>query len=147
MYDRPVLDVDDALALVDAALAAAPSETTKPIAVAVVDDLGDWVAFVSMDGVSPFAREYVRRKAYTAVMMRRDVAEFSKARTESGRPLVDLGDPKLVGALNGGVVIRDAGGNIIGGLGVGGANPEEDERIARAALAATPAPASAGGAA
>jgi glc operon protein GlcG len=147
MYDRPVLDVEDALALVDAALAAAPNETQKPIAVAVVDDQGDYVAFVSMDGVPAFARKYVRNKAYTAVMMRRDVADFSKSRAESGRPLADLGDSGLVGAANGGVVIRDAEGNVIGGLGVGGAAPEEDERIARAALAATPAPASTGGAA
>ncbi len=136
MYDRPVLDIDDALKLVDAALAAAPAETKKPIAVAVVDEMGDWVAYVRMDGVTPFAREYARRKAYTASLMQRDVHEFSAARAQSGRPLADLGDARLVGAQNGGVVIRDAAGNVLGGLGVGGAAPEEDERIARAALAA-----------
>lgn len=138
MYDRPVLDVEDALALVDAALAAAPTHTNRPIAVAVVDDRGDWVAYARMDGIAPFAREYVRSKAITAALMRTDLKEFSATRAQSGRPVADLGDHRLVGAARGGVVLKDSDGNVIGGLGVGGADPEEDDRIARAAREAKP---------
>ena len=136
MYDRPVLDVDDALKLVDAALAAAPRETKLPIAISVVDEVGDWVAFARMDGVTSFDQEHARRKAYTASITRRDLQEFAAARMQTGRPLADLGDPLFIGAARGGVVVRDAAGNVIGGLGVSGADPEEDERVARAALAA-----------
>jgi glc operon protein GlcG len=136
MYNRPVLDIQDALSLVDAALVSAQRETKKPIAVAVVDERGDWVAYVRMDGVSPFASEYAQSKAYTASLMRRDLKEFSAARAQAGRPVTDLGNPRLVGAGNGGVVLKDAAGNVLGGLRVSGAAPEEDEIIAGAALAA-----------
>ena len=146
MYDRPVLDIDDALKLIDAALAAAVGAKTRSIAVAVVDENGDWVAFARMDGAPAFSREYAQRKAYTASLMRQDLNEFGPARAKSGRPVADLGNPRLVGASFGGVVIGDPAGNIMGGLGVSGAAPEEDERIARAALAAAPVPATAGAA-
>lgn len=138
MYDRPVLDVEDALALVDAALAAAPTQTNRPIAVAVVDDMGDWVAFVRMDGAAPFTREFARKKAYTSSIMRRDLQDFAALRAETGRVLVEMGDPRLVGATSGGVVIKDSDGNVLGGLGVSGGAPEEDDRIARAAISASP---------
>ena len=146
MYDRPVLDIDDALKLIDAVLAAALDAKTQPVAAAVVDDNGDWVAFARMDGAPAFSREYAQRKAYTASLMRLDLQEFGPARAKSGRPVADLGNPRLVGASFGGVVIKDPAGNIMGGLGVSGAAPEEDERIARAALAAAPVRAAAGAA-
>jgi uncharacterized protein GlcG (DUF336 family) len=138
MYDRSVLDVDDALRLVDAVLSAAPGETTQPIAVAVVDDMGDWVAFARMDGVPSFNREYARRKAYTSSLMRRDLHEFAATQMQTGRLLTDLGDPQLIGSAHGGVVLRDVAGNVIGGLGVSGGTPEEDERLVRVALAVAP---------
>ena len=144
MYDRVVLDVDAALALVDAALAAASAEVELPIAVAVVDDMGDWVAFVRMDGTPMFHREYARRKAYTASLMRRDLHDFAELRTRTDLSLADFGDPRFVGAAEGGIAIRDAAGNLLGGLGVSGATPEENELIARAAIAATLSPTAGG---
>ena len=144
MYDRVVLDVDDALALVDAALAAARAEVELPIAVAVVDDMGDWVAFVRMDGTPMFHREYARRKAYTASLMRRDLHEFAEVRTRTNLSLVDFGDPRFIGAAEGGIAIRDAVGNLLGGLGISGATPEENELIARTAIAAAIAPTTGG---
>lgn len=144
MYDRPVLDFNDGLKLIDAALAAALDAKTRPISVSVVDDNGDWVAFARMDGAPAFSREYAQRKAYTASLMRQDLNEFGPARAKSGRPVADLGNPRLVGANYGGLVIKDLAGNVMGGLGISGAAPEEDERIARAALAAAPVPAAAG---
>ena len=146
MYDRPVLDVDDALAIMDAALAAAPGVTERPIAVSVVDDNGDWVAFARMDGTFAFNREFAQRKAYTASLMRQDLRDFAAYRSKADRSLPDFGNPRLVGSAHGGLVIKDASGSVLGGLGVSGATPEEDERIARQALAAAPVPA-AGGAA
>ena len=140
MYDRVVLDLDDALALVDAALAAASAEVELPIAVAVVDDMGDWVAFVRMDGTPMFHREYARRKAYTASLMRRDLHDFAELRARTDLSLADFGDPRFIGAAEGGIAIRDAGGNLLGGLGVSGATPEENELIARTAISAALAP-------
>ena len=146
MYDRPVLDVDDALNLVDAALAAAPGITAKPLAITILDDRGDWVASVVMDGAPLFIREHANRKALTAALMRMDLQELAAARNLVGRPVSDLGDPRLTGSSRGGVAIKDPAGNVIGALGVSGGAPEEDERVAREALAAAPLVA-AGGAA
>jgi uncharacterized protein GlcG (DUF336 family) len=146
MYDRVVLDVEDALRLVDAALAEVADGSQQPIAVAVVDDMGDWVAFVRMDGVPMFHREYARRKAYTAALMRRDLQDFTEVRARTELSLADFGDPRFIGAAEGGISIRDANGNLLGGLGVSGATPEENERIARTAVANAPVP-TAGGAA
>jgi uncharacterized protein GlcG (DUF336 family) len=141
MYDRVVLDVEDALRLVDAALAEVDDGSGQPVAVAVVDDMGDWVAFVRMDGVPMFHREYARRKAYTAALMRRDLQDFAEIRERTELALTDFGDPRFVGAAEGGLGIRDAVGNLLGGLGVSGASPDENDRIARAALANAPVPA------
>jgi uncharacterized protein GlcG (DUF336 family) len=138
MYDRPVLDVEDALKLMDAALAAAPEVTKQPIVVSVVDDNGDWVAFARMDGAPAFSREYAQRKAYTASLMRRDLTELAASRQRTGRLITDYGNPRLVGAASGGVVLKDGAGNVLGGLGVSGGTPEEDEQIARTALSSAP---------
>lgn len=139
MYERAVLDVEDALAIVDAALVAAES-TPQAIAIAVVDDMGDWVAFVRTDGTPMFHREYARQKAYTAALMRRDLADFAGVRERTELSLTDFGDPRFIGAAEGGVAIRDSELRLLGGLGISGATPEENERIAREALAHAPVP-------
>ena len=135
MYDRPVLDIDDALKIIDAAINAAPGKTSEPLAVSVVDDRGDWVAFVATDGTPVYDREQAKRKAYTAAIIRQDLSQFAAARP---RPISDLGDPRLVGAAHGGLIIKDPSGSTIGALGISSGSPEEDQRIAQAALAAAP---------
>lgn len=136
MYERPVLDLPDALRLLDAAMAAAPDETASPVAVAIVDDNGDTVAFGRMDGTPPLNRHYALQKAYTASRMKQDISAFAAGRTKTGRQVSDFADPRLVGSGHGGVVIRSgAEGAVVGAIGVSGATPEQDERIVRAATA------------
>ena len=137
MYDRSVFDVDDAIKLIDASLAAV-RDAESPISIAVVDDVGDWVAFARMDRAPYFDREHARRKAYTAAVMREDLHALAAARVKTGQLLTDLGNSHLIGSAHGGVAVRDSDGHIIGGLGISGASPEEDERIARSALAEAP---------
>ncbi len=133
MYTRPVLDVTDAFRAVDAMLAAATGITARPLAIAVVDDQGDTVAFVRMDGAPAFNRHYARAKAYTASRMRQDLSVFAAYRAQEGRTLADFADQGLVGSAHGGLVLTDpSNGAVVGAIGVSGATPDEDERVAQA---------------
>ena len=136
MYDRQVMDVEDALRAVDAALDAASSEGAGPVAVAVVDDNGDLVAFARADGTPIFQRRHAIRKAYTASRVGADLKEFAAERTQRGMSAAEF-DGEFVGAAHGGVVVRAAGqGAVLGAIGVQGFDRELDERLARVALAA-----------
>ena len=136
MYDRQAMDVEDALRAVDAAIDAASAESAGPIAVAVVDDNGDLVAFARADGAPIFARHHAIRKAYTASRAGADLNEFAAERAQRRMSAADF-DDGFVGAAHGGVVVR-AGeqGAVVGAIGVQGGDREQDERLARVALAA-----------
>ena len=136
MYDRQVMDVEDALRAVDAALDAASAEGAGPLAVAVVDDNGDLVAFARADGTPIFQRKHAIRKAYTASRVGADLSEFAAYRAGRGMSAAEF-DDGFVGAAHGGVVVRAAGqGAVVGAIGVQGSDRELDERLARLALTA-----------
>ena len=136
MYDRRVMDVDDALRAVDAAMEAASVAGAGPVAVAVVDDNGDLVAFARADGAPIFQRRHAVRKAYTASRAGADLTTFAAERAQRGMSVADFGDG-FVGAAHGGVVVRTAAqGAVVGAIGVQGFDREQDERLARVALAA-----------
>ncbi|MDE2837821.1 MAG: heme-binding protein [Chloroflexota bacterium] len=136
MYDRQVMDVEDALRAVDAAMEAASVEGAGPVAVAVVDDNGDLVAFARADGTPIFQRRHAIRKAYTASRVGADLTAFSAERAQRGMSAAEF-DDAFVGAAHGGVVVRAAGqGAVVGAVGVQGFDREQDERLARVALAA-----------
>lgn len=136
MYERQVMDIEDALAAVDAALALAFAEGAEGTAVAVVDDNGDLAAYARMDGAPAFQRKHAVRKAYTASRVGRGLGEFAAYCAERGLRASDFGDD-LVAAAHGGGVVRDAeSGAVIGAVGVQGTDREQDERLARAGLAA-----------
>ena len=136
MYDRQVMDIEDALRAVDAAIEAGSAEGAGPLAVAVVDDNGDLVAFARTDGTPIFHRRHAIRKAYTASRAGADLNEFAVARAKRGMSAVDF-DDGFVGAAHGGVVVRAAGQDaVVGAIAVQGSDRERDERLARVALAA-----------
>ena len=135
MYNRHVMDVDDALRAVDAALDAASAEGAAPLAVAVVDDNGDLVAFARADGAPLFRRRHAVRKAYTASRVCADLSEFAWWCAERDATAADYADG-LVGDTRGGVVVRAGEGAVVGAVGVESGDPGRDERLARIALAA-----------
>ena len=136
MYDRQVMDVEDALRAVDAAIEAASAEGAGSLAVAVVDDNGDLVAFARVDGTPVFQRRHATRKAYTASRTGADLSEFAADRAHRGMSAADF-DDRFVGDARGGVVVRAAlQGAVVGAIGVQSSDRELDERLARLALAA-----------
>jgi uncharacterized protein GlcG (DUF336 family) len=105
------------------------------VAVAVVDRSGVAQALLRDRFAGPHTPSTAIGKAWTAVSFRTNTLEFA-AETQAGRPSSGVRDLPNVVALGGGVLI-EAGGSIVGAIGVSGApSGEADELCARAGLAA-----------
>jgi len=105
------------------------------VAVAVVDRAG-LVRVVLRDRYAgPHTLDVSTNKAWTAATTRTPTSELAKI-TRPGEPLAGLRDAPRITALAGGLPI-EAGGALLGGIGVSGApGGDADERCAKAGLAA-----------
>lgn len=121
--------LEQARALVDAVLDAAPS----PVSVFVADDHGELVAAATMDGAAPDTRLNAQRKAYTAA--RSDARSTAELADKVGAKPAELAsfDP-FFSFFKGGVAAFESGRRV-GAIGVSGLPGEEDDRIAREAVA------------
>ncbi|VVO39059.1 GlcG/HbpS family heme-binding protein [Pseudomonas fluorescens] len=100
------------------------------ICISVVDESGLLRAFLRMDDAIPGAIEVAIKKARTAALFRTDSAEIG-ARAQPGGDIYSLeGTNGGLISFGGGIVLRDAHGKVIGGLGISGATVETDQDIA-----------------
>lgn len=118
---------------VEIILQSALEDRGKPIAVAVVDDYGDLIAFGRMDSASPRAVTGAINKAYTAARMGRDTHVFAQLLKDQGYHHDWFGDRRFTG-LKGGVAVKVAD-DCMGGIGVAGRSAEEDYELTQKALA------------
>jgi glc operon protein GlcG len=118
-----------ARAMIDAVLENAPG----PVSVYVVDDHGELVAAATMDGAAPDTRINAQRKAYTAA--RSDARSTGELAAKVADDPVERAsfDPFFT-FFKGGFAAFE-GGRRIGAIGVSGLPAEEDEQLAREALA------------
>ena len=123
------LPFSDARALVDGVRAQA-LELGKALSIAVVDYGGFVVLIERMDGARPMTPDIALSKAYSAAVMQRPTAMLENWRqsdpvffTQVGR----MGQRPIVATKGGYTLKRD--GAILGGIGVSGGSPDEDERI------------------
>lgn len=121
---------EQALAAIRATLEAAPA----PVSIAVVDDHGELVACVAMDGAPRDTLENARRKAYTAA--RSDASSTRALAEKADGPPTELAsfDPQF-SFFHGGVAAF-SGGRRVGAVGVSGLPGAEDEELAIAAIGA-----------
>lgn len=121
---------DVALEVVRLVVDAAPG----PVSVVVVDDHGEVVASLRMDGAGLDTELNARRKAYTAA---RSDATTTRALAEkvAGAPSELASFDPFFSFFLGGVAIF-AGGERVGAIGVSGLPGEVDERLALDAIAA-----------
>jgi uncharacterized protein GlcG (DUF336 family) len=130
------LTLDDAARLVHLCQEHAASYD-KAITVAVVDGGGFLLALERQDGARPMTPSIATAKAYTAAVMQRP-SNMLKGWSESDPTffgqVARMGMHPIV-ATEGGVTIKREG-ELIGGLGVSGGRPEEDQAICEAALRA-----------
>ena len=132
MAEKPYIDFDQAQAAMQAIIAEATKPGGMPVAVSIVDDAGNMVAYAQMDNVRLYARRHAFRKAYTAAVMGMDTGPHGEQLKERGRTVSDYGDPNLTPGI-GGVVVRSKDGIIMGGIGVGG-YLAPDEKLAQIGL-------------
>jgi uncharacterized protein GlcG (DUF336 family) len=139
MIQRYTLSITQAQAAVHDALEKASEEVERPVAVAVVDDRGDLVSFARMDNSAPICTTVAINKACTAALAMLDTDALAKRDRELGRELATYGDPRFT-SIKGGLCVRqtmdDGRDVILGGIGVSGRTPDEDEQLAKVALEA-----------
>jgi uncharacterized protein GlcG (DUF336 family) len=127
------------LALANKAAAAAVEKCRADghrVSAAVVDHAGALKALQRADGAGPHTTDSSHKKAYTAFSLRRSTGQLAElmARVPALQALRDMNDRILI--LGGGLPI-EIGGEVVGGIGVGGApGAELDEACARAGLEA-----------
>jgi uncharacterized protein GlcG (DUF336 family) len=116
-----------------AALEAGRAEGHKVCAV-VVNRSGVTKVLLSDDGVGLLGMETARRKAYTSAVSGVPTAKFAAF---AASPQMQVAPPHLVDSnllpVAGGVPIVTADGEVIGAIGVGGADDTADDRIAQQA--------------
>src|SRR5262249_26328168 len=131
---KKVLTLDAAKKIAAAAEAEAMKRGST-VVIAVVDDGGDLLVFHTLHATQLARIEVGIGKARTAAIFRRPSKDFED-QIRNGR----VAALALTGAtpLQGGIPIL-ADGKIVGAIGVSGNTPQEDEDIAKAGAAATPA--------
>jgi len=132
---KPFLTLKTAKAMAEAADKKATDLGIK-VHIAIVDDGGNLKYYLRQDGAPLVAEKISQMKAFTAVAMEKstaEVGEVSKAET----PGIEL-VPNLI-KFGGGIPIKNAKGQILGGIGVSGASKEDDATCAQAGLDAVKA--------
>lgn len=101
------------------------------VSIAVVDASGELLAFVRMDGARFFSARATIKKAVTSASQRMPTGYFDKAGEVSMQIRMDGDFTNIPGGFP--IVVE---GQLIGGVGAGGAKIEHDVEVVRAALGA-----------
>lgn len=132
------LSLELARKIIATGLAHGEAAGMKPLSIVVVDAGGHPIAFERQDGASPGRFRIAHGKAHGCIMLGLPGSAI-QARADS--------QPYFVGALNGlydgafvpvqgGVLVKDAAGTIIGAVGVTGDTSENDAAAAVAGISA-----------
>ena len=132
------LSLQTAQAIITAALAHARQAGFKPLSIVVLDDRAAVVAAASEDGTSLRRFEVAQGKARGALAFNLGSRTLGEMAVE--RPHFFAGAAHAVGGglvpVAGGVLIKDAGGKVIGAVGVSGDTSDNDEAAAVAGIEA-----------
>src|SRR3954452_13507518 len=130
-----LLTLDVARSILDAALRQSASLGLKPLAIIILDARGCLKAAAVQDGTSLLRSEIAHGKAYGALALGMGSRAIFK-RAQEQAYFVDavntLAQGKVV-PVPGGVLIQDAGGDLVG-VGISGDTSDNDEACAVAAI-------------
>ena len=117
--------------IIEASLAKARAMQIKPLAVVVLDDSGNVKAAQREDGASMFRFDVAQGKAWAAVAMGASSRALAKRAKDNPNFFITLAATAQGKFLpqTGGVLIRDASGQIVGAAGASGGTGEEDEAV------------------
>ena len=125
------LTLKQANSIIEAALAKARAMNIKPLAVVVLDDSGNVKAAQREDGASMFRFDVAQGKAWAAVAMGASSRALAKRAKDNPNFFITLAATAQGKFLpqTGGVLIRDASGQILGAAGASGGTGDEDEAV------------------
>ena len=133
-YTVKLLTPETALKAAQAALARCRASGYQ-VAVAVTDRMGVVQVVLRDRFAGPHTPDMAGAKAYTAVSFRTNTTELAEM-TQAGRPQSGIRNRPGVAAVGGGLTI-EAGGSLLGAIGVSGApGAREDDACAAAGIAA-----------
>ena len=133
-YSVKVLTPETALKAAQAALKSCRDRGFQ-VTVAVVDRAGVVQVLLRERFAGPHTTDMATAKAYTAASFRTNTTELAEA-TQPGRPASGIRNRPGVAAVGGGLMI-EAGGTLLGAIGVSGApGGREDDACAAAGIAA-----------
>lgn len=124
--------------ILDTAQAHARQAGLKPLAIAVLDGRGALKAFLAEDGTSLKRAEVAQGKAFGALALGLGSRSIHKRAREQDYFIAAVSHV-VGGALvpvPGGVLVRDAGGAVIGAVGISGDTSDNDEAAAIAGIEA-----------
>ena len=134
MFDKPQLGISEVRAAMKAMLDHCSKQPDRPVVLAIVDDMGDLLAYARTDDCMQRPMKAAIEKAYTAAAFGQTSREFGDRIMREGRTVGSFRDPSLT-AGQGGAPIRTPGdGPLLGG--VSGLRPQEDEDLALLGIAA-----------
>lgn len=124
--------------IIAAALAQSQTSGYKPMAVVVLDDAGHLRSAQRQDGASMFRIDVASGKAWAAIGMgaaSRVLGQRAKENPNFFVALAATAQGKFL-PQTGAVLVKDAGGAVIGAVGASGGTGDEDEAICIAGIAA-----------
>ncbi|MDB5475117.1 MAG: GlcG protein [Phenylobacterium sp.] len=131
------LSLDQAGRIVDAGLKHARERSFRPMSIAVLDAGGHLVAFKREDRSGILRAEIAQGKAWGVLGMghgARDLFMRSKEAPAFYAAIAATSQGRVI-PVPGGVLIRDAAGDILGAVGVSGDMPDNDEACALQGIA------------
>ena len=137
MADKPFISFAQGQAAMKAMFDKASQTPDQPVAMCILDDAGNLVAYAHMDNLRLFSRRHAFRKAYTSAITGQDSVTYGENAHARGLTVPEVsGDPNFTPG-QGGLAVRSSNGILMGGIGVGGyPSGQSDEDLARIGLAA-----------
>jgi len=132
------LSLNQARALIDAAIASARSNGFRPMGIVVIDHATQVIAMAREDGASELRLDIALGKAAAAVGMgtnSRGLVQRAKDFPAFFETIAAASRQKFIPQV-GAVLILDASGNLLGAAGASGGTGDEDEQIVREAIVA-----------
>ena len=130
------LTLAQADAIIEGTFAKGGEMEFRPLTVAVLDDGGLMVAFKKQDNSSVLRFAIAQGKAYGAIGMgtnSRNLAGVAQERPHFINALIGASDGKVV-PVPGGILIKNADGDIMGSIGVSGDTSDNDEIAGNAGI-------------
>jgi uncharacterized protein GlcG (DUF336 family) len=104
----------------------------QPMNIAVVDDGGHLLAFARQDGAIRAGVDIAVRKARTAILMGMTTEQLGMAAAPGGSLYgIEVTNGGLV-IFGGGIPLAEAGGEVVGAIGVSAGSVEQDVTVAQA---------------